>query len=62
MSRGPDIPAVLVRAANPLIRDHVDHAPAGQGEIETEGLGLMASDMGYQCWGMPNLRILHYPG
>jgi peptide chain release factor subunit 1 len=47
---------------NPLIRDYVEHAPAGQGEIETEGLGLMAGDMGYQCWGMPNLEILHYPG
>jgi hypothetical protein len=30
-----------------------------QGEIETEGLGIMASDMGYQCWGMPNLEVLH---
>ena len=47
---------------NPLIRDYVDHSPAGEGEIETEGLGLMAGDMGYQCWGMPNLEILHYPG
>ncbi len=30
-----------------------------QGEIETEGLGIMAHDMGYTCWGMPNLEILH---
>jgi hypothetical protein len=29
------------------------------GEIETEGFGLMASDMGHQCWGMPNLEVLH---
>jgi peptide chain release factor subunit 1 len=29
------------------------------GEIETEGFGLMAADMGYQCWGMPNLEVLH---
>jgi hypothetical protein len=29
------------------------------GEIETEGLGLMAADMGYQCWGMPNLEVRH---
>jgi peptide chain release factor subunit 1 len=29
------------------------------GELETEGLGIMAGDMGYQCWGMPNLEILH---
>jgi hypothetical protein len=37
---------------NPFIR-------AGQGEIETEGLGVMARDMGYRCWGMPRLEILH---
>ncbi len=30
-----------------------------QGEIETEGLGIMAHDMGYRCWGMPNVEILH---
>jgi len=29
------------------------------GEIETEGLGIMAYDMGYECWGMPNLEIRH---
>lgn len=29
------------------------------GEIETEGLGIMAADMGYQCWGLPDLEILH---
>ncbi len=33
--------------------------PDVRGEIETEGLGLMAYDMGCQCWGMPNLEILH---
>lgn len=31
----------------------------GVGEVETEGLGLMAKDMGYECWGMPNLEIVH---
>jgi glycosyltransferase involved in cell wall biosynthesis len=31
------------------------------GQIETEGLGMMANDMGYQSWGMPNLEILHAP-
>ncbi|MDT9598263.1 glycosyltransferase family protein [Sphingosinicella rhizophila] len=30
------------------------------GEIETEGFGIMASDMGAQCWGMPNLEIRHH--
>jgi hypothetical protein len=29
------------------------------GEIETEGAGVMAADMGIQCWGMPNLRTIH---
>ncbi|HEX7775978.1 MAG TPA: hypothetical protein VF449_05570 [Parvibaculum sp.] len=32
------------------------------GEYETEGLGLMASDMGLQCWGLPHLEIKHYRG
>jgi hypothetical protein len=31
-----------------------------QGEIETEGLAMMASDMGVQCWGMPKLEVRHH--
>lgn len=31
------------------------------GEIETEGLALMAKDMGLECWGLPDLEILHAP-
>jgi hypothetical protein len=31
------------------------------GEIETEGLGIMAHDMGHECWGMPNLEVKHAP-
>ena len=31
----------------------------GQGEIETEGLGVMAHDMGHECWGMPQLEVIH---
>ena len=27
--------------------------------IETEGLAVMAKDMGYTCWGLPNLEIFH---
>jgi hypothetical protein len=27
--------------------------------IETEGLAMMARDMGVQCWGLPNVRIVH---
>ncbi|MGH7450314.1 MAG: hypothetical protein ACRENG_03145 [bacterium] len=30
-----------------------------RGEIETDGLGMMAHDMGITCWGMPNLEIKH---
>ena len=41
-----------VRRRNPLL-------PGLSGEIETEGLGIMARDMGVQCWGLPNLEILH---
>ena len=38
--------------ANPAARE-------GRGEIETEGLGLMAHDMGHRCWGMPNFEVRH---
>ena len=34
-------------------------ARRGRGELETEGLGIMAHDMGYTCWGMPRLDVLH---
>jgi hypothetical protein len=34
-------------------------ARPGQAELDTEGLGLMARDMGHQCWGLPNLEIKH---
>lgn len=27
--------------------------------IETEGLAMMARDMGYKAWGMPNLEVIH---
>jgi hypothetical protein len=27
--------------------------------FETEGVALMAADMGHRCWGMPNLEIRH---
>jgi mannosyltransferase OCH1-like enzyme/UDP:flavonoid glycosyltransferase YjiC (YdhE family)/GT2 family glycosyltransferase len=29
--------------------------------IESEGLAFMARDMGYRCWGLPNLEIFHPP-
>jgi hypothetical protein len=30
-------------------------------ELETEGLGCMAWDMGHRCWGLPHLEIRHAP-
>jgi len=40
--------------ANPRIRGE-------RGELETEGLGIMAHDMGHQCWGMPHVEVIHRP-
>jgi len=40
------------RRRNPLM-------PQRTGELETEGFGILAQDMGFQCWGMPRLEILH---
>jgi hypothetical protein len=45
-------------AGNPAARRPGPFAPV-DGELETEGLGIMALDMGYQCWGMPHLEVLH---
>jgi peptide chain release factor subunit 1 len=45
-------PAFPYGLANPRIRKD-------RGELETEGLGVMARDMGYRCWGMPHLEVLH---
>jgi hypothetical protein len=41
------------QGARPFLSGTVD------GEIETEGLGMLARDMGYTCWGMPNLEVFH---
>lgn len=43
---------------NLKIRD--SHPVWGRGEIETEGFGMMASDMGIQCWGLPDYEVLHH--
>ncbi|HKS25426.1 MAG TPA: hypothetical protein VJZ76_21735 [Thermoanaerobaculia bacterium] len=43
--------------ANPRIRTN----NYWRGELETEGLGIMAADAGVQCWGMPHLEIKHHP-
>jgi peptide chain release factor subunit 1 len=41
-----------IREAHPL-------RGTAAGEIETEGLGIMAKDMGIECWGLPDLEIRH---
>ena len=35
------------------------HPVWGKGEVESEGLAAMAADMGVQCWGLPDLEIIH---
>lgn len=46
--------------AHPHVRPPGLHSPPWQaGEIETEGLGLMATDMGITCWGWPRLEVIH---
>jgi Anp1 len=52
-------PSFPYGASNPAVRR--PHPLKMDGELETEGLGIMAIDMGYQCWGMPNLEVLHAP-
>jgi Anp1 protein len=49
---GLHFPPVPYGLGHPLARP-------GRGEIETEGLGILAHDMGYSCWGMPNLEVRH---
>jgi peptide chain release factor subunit 1 len=50
-------PSFLYGVASSHIRSK--HPVWGKGEIETEGLGAMAADMGIQCWGLPDLEIIH---
>ena len=52
-------PAYLYGRRSPFARDPSPYDPHGVGEVETEGLALMAKDMGYECWGMPQLEIVH---
>ncbi|MFH1152863.1 MAG: glycosyltransferase [Pseudomonadota bacterium] len=49
---------LLIRAD--LHREGLIFPPFGyKGHIETEGLAVMARDMGYQSWGLPNVIIVH---
>jgi hypothetical protein len=52
-------PAFLYGLENPRIRKVRGESDKVRGELETEGLGIMAHDMGYRCWGMPHLEVIH---
>ena len=52
-------PPFFYGAGNSAIRRRHPLLHRAAGEIETEGLGIMARDMGVQCWGLPNLEIFH---
>jgi hypothetical protein len=53
-------PPFLYGKRNPKIRKRSDiFLPTEEGEVETEGFGILASDMNLQCWGIPNLEIIH---
>lgn len=53
-------PAYPYGARSPYARPRNNVTGRDGGELETEGLALMAKDMGHECWGMPNLEIVHY--
>lgn len=53
-------PPFLYGRRNPKVRMRSDiFLPNDPGEVETEGLGILASDMNLQCWGLPNVEVLH---
>lgn len=55
--QGLIFPPFLYGQRNRFVRDPNPWKMVG--ELETEGLGIMATDMGYQCWGLPNLEVKH---
>ncbi|HQT64785.1 MAG: hypothetical protein B7Z75_06465 [Acidocella sp. 20-57-95] len=52
-------PPFFYGGRSPWVRDPHPLRGAAVGEIETEGLAIMAKDMGAECWGLPDLEILH---
>jgi hypothetical protein len=53
-------PPFLYGRRNPKVRNRDDISmPDDEGEVETEGLGIMASDMNLVCWCLPHLEIIH---
>jgi peptide chain release factor subunit 1 len=55
-------PPFFYGARSRWVRDPHPIRGSKLGEIETEGLGIMAKDMGIECWGLPDLEIRHWPG
>jgi len=54
-------PPFFYGARSRWVRDPHPLRGTNVGEIETEGLAIMAKDMGIECWGLPDLEIRHYP-
>jgi len=52
-------PPFFYGARSRWVRDQHPLGGGIVGEIETEGLGIMAKDMGIECWGLPDLEIRH---
>jgi hypothetical protein len=52
-------PPYLYGRESRFARDPSPLTGRGVGEVESEALGLMAKDMGLECWGLPNLEVLH---
>lgn len=53
-------PPFLFGGKNSKVRKRDDIGmPDAEGELETEGLGIMASDMNLVCWCLPHLEIIH---
>jgi hypothetical protein len=58
--KGLIFPPLPYGKGNPRIRASGEcYDPENPGELETEGLAIMASDMNVQCWGLPDLEIIH---
>jgi hypothetical protein len=52
-------PPYLYGRESRFARSQSPFTRSGAGEVETEGMGIMAKDMGIECWGLPNLEIVH---
>jgi hypothetical protein len=57
--QGLVFPPFLYGRENRFARNPSPLIGRGVGEVESEALGLMAKDMGLECWGLPNLEIVH---